>query len=189
MEKNKIKSGAYLYPMPVSLIGANVKGKANFMTIAWVSIVEQKPPMISISAHQSHYTNQGINENQTFSVNLPSVEMVEATDYCGMNSGKKIDKSELFEVFYGELKTAPMIKEAPVNMECKVIRTIDIEKGHHIFIGDVVNAYAEGKYLTNGIPDVKKFHPMIYSMGDKHYWKFGERIGQAWSIGRNFKKI
>ena len=188
MAKNKIRSGVYLYPMPVSIIGANVKGKANFMTIAWVSIVEHKPPMISISAHQSHYTNQGIIENQTFSVNLPSVDMVEITDYCGIKSGKEIDKSELFEVFYGNLKTAPMIKETPINMECKVVKTIDTEKGHDIFIGEIINAYAEEKYLTNGIPDVTKLHPLIFSMGDNNYWKFGELIGRAWNIGRNYKK-
>ena len=81
MTKNKIRNGMYLYPMPVTIIGADVKGKANFMPIAWAQILEHHPPMIQISASQSHYTNKGIKENMTFSVNLPSEDMVEITDY------------------------------------------------------------------------------------------------------------
>lgn len=107
MTKVKIKPGTFLPAMPVVIVGSQIQGKPNFMTIAWCSIVENKPPMISISAHQRHYTNQGIRENQTFSVNIPSHDLIEATDYVGTKSGKDIDKSDVFEVFFGELKTAP----------------------------------------------------------------------------------
>jgi len=188
MTKKKIRPGVYLYPMPLTLIGANVKGKPNFMPIAWASIVEHKPPMISISAHQSHYTNTGINENKTFSVNLPSVDMVKITDYCGIISGKDTDKSDLFEIFYGDLKTAPMIKQCPLNLECKVEQTIDTKKGHHIFIGEIVAAYAEEKIMQGAIPDITKLEPIIFSMNDNNYWKLGDHIGRAWSIGKEFKK-
>ena len=188
MVKQKIRPGVYLYPMPVVLIGANVKGKPNFMTIAWVSIVEHKPPMIQISAHKSHYTNQGIKENQTFSVNIPSIDMVEITDYCGIESGKETDKSNLFEVFYGELKTAPMIKKVPLNLECKVANIIDNTFGHEIIIGEIITAYAEDYIIKNNIPDITKLQPLIFSMNDNNYWKLGEFIGRAWSIGYNYKK-
>ena len=70
--KNKIRNGIYLYPMPITLIGANVKGKPNFMPIAWACFVEHKPPTILIACSQTHYTNMGIKENSTFSVNIPS---------------------------------------------------------------------------------------------------------------------
>jgi flavin reductase (DIM6/NTAB) family NADH-FMN oxidoreductase RutF len=187
MLKKKIRVGPYLYPMPVVLVGSLVKGKANFMPIAWVSIVEHKPPMISISAHQSHYTNIGIKENQTFSINLLSESMVKLTDYLGLKSGREIDKSNLFEMFFGDLKTAPMLKDAPVNLECKLVKTIDIEKGHDIFIGEIIYAYSEEKYLTNGIPDIQKFHPFVFSMNDNNYWNIGSHIGRAWSIGKDYK--
>ena len=85
--------------MPVTIVGANVEGKPNFMPIAWCSIVEHSPPMIAISASKNHYTNKGIKENGTFSINIPSIDMIEITDYIGIKSGKDIDKSELFEVF------------------------------------------------------------------------------------------
>jgi flavin reductase (DIM6/NTAB) family NADH-FMN oxidoreductase RutF len=192
MSKNKIRPGVYLYPMPVSLIGANVNGKPTFMALAWVNVVEYKPPLFAISSYETHYTNIGIKENGTFSINIPSEGMVEVTDYVGLVSGKKTDKSEVFEVFYGDLKTAPMITHAPVNMECKVLKTIatkeltNAEKGHEIFIGKVINAYVDDYYITNGIPDISKLKPFVFSI-DNNYWKIGEHLGKAFSIGKNYK--
>jgi len=193
MIKNKIKIGTYLFPMPVVLIGANVNGKANFEPLAYVGIVESKPPLISISSYQTHYTNIGIKENGTFSVNTPSEGMIEVTDYCGLHSGKEVDKSEIFDIFYGELKSAPMITHAPLNLECKVVKTIDtkeitgIDKSHVIFIGQIIQAYADEYYLTNGILDIRKLNPILYSY-DNTYWKVSEKIGEAFSIGKKFEK-
>lgn len=191
--KNKIKPGVYLYPMPVVIVGANINGKPNFEPLAFVGIVEHKPPMISISSYETHYTNIGIEENGTFSVNTPSEGMIEVTDYCGLNSGKEVDKSAIFEVFYGELKTAPMIMSAPLNLECKVVKTIDtkeisgVEQSHEIFIGQIMHAYADEYYLTNEIPDIRKLNPILYSI-DNSYWKLSEKIGKAFSIGKNYKR-
>ncbi len=196
MTKNKIRPGSYLFPTPTVLIGANVNGKANFNAIGWVSGLEFGPPLISISSNQQHHNNVGIKENQTFSVNTPSADMVEITDYCGIQSGKKADKSEIFDVFYGELKTAPMIKEAPLNLECRVIHIVDTSEianaknGHDIFIGEVVQAYAEEKYLTNGVPDMEKIKPLVLSQSRSRsrYYEIGKEIGVAWSIGNKYKK-
>ncbi|TXT59390.1 MAG: Flavoredoxin [Promethearchaeota archaeon] len=187
MLKNKIKIGPYLYPMPVVLIGALIEERANFMPIAWTCIAEHKPPMILISASHTHLTNKGIKENQCFSVNFTSEDMVIETDYCGIKSGKDINKSTVFKVFYGDLKKAPMINESPINLECKVDKIIDNQRGHDIIIGEIVNAYAEDKYLTNGIPDIKKLNPLIFSMNDNNYWKLGEHIGRAWKIGHQYE--
>lgn len=168
MTKNKIPPGCYVFPAPVVLVGVNVNGKANFNAIGWVCGLEFAPPLISICSNQQHYNNIGIKENQTFSINTPTVDMVEVTDYCGIKSGRRVDKSEIFDVFYGELKTAPMIKEAALNLECKLIHTVDTKEisdtkmGHDIFIGEVVQAYAEEKYLLNGVPDVEKIKPLYY---------------------------
>jgi len=187
MIKNIINPRAYFYPMPVVIIGANVEGKANFMTIAWYSMVEDEPPLICFSSTKTHYTNEGIKENQTFSVNLPSEDKVEITDYIGIVSGRKTNKSNIFDIFYGDLKTAPMIKDTPVNYECKVVKIVDLGKEQDVFIGEIINAYAEEQFLTNGIPDTKKIHPIIYSRDD-NYWKIGEHIGKAFHIGRNYKR-
>ena len=193
MSKQKIRPGVYLYPMPVSLIGANVNGKPNFMALAWVNVVEYKPPLFAISSYESHHTNIGIKENRTFSINIPSEGMVEVADYVGLKSGKEIDKSEVFEVFYGDLKTAPMITHAPINMECEVLKTINTkdltgtEKGHEIIIGKVINAYVDDYYITNEIPDISKVKPFVFSI-DNNYWKIGDHFGNAFSIGKNYKK-
>jgi len=192
MTKNKIRLSSYLFPRPVVLIGANVNGKPNFEPLAYISSIEDKPPLISIASYETHFTNIGIKENGTFSVNTPSEGIIEGTDYCGIVSGKEADKSEVFEVFYGELKSAPMISKAPLNLECKVIKTLvikdltGVEKGHELFIGEVVNAYAEDEYLTEGTPDISKIKTFTYSM--KQYWKVGERVAKAWEIGEKYMK-
>jgi len=193
MTKIKIKPSSYLFPRPVVLIGANVKGKPNFEALAYVCSVEDKPPIITIASYETHFTNIGIKENGTFSVNTPSIEIIEGTDYCGTFSGKDTDKSNVFEVFYGDLKTAPMISKAPLNMECRVINTLVIkhltgaEKGHELFFGEVVNAYSQKEFLTEETPDISKLNTFSYSM--KKYWKMGEEAGKAWEIGKNFMNI
>ena len=197
MTKNKIAPGGYIYPMPVVLVGANVKAKPNFNAIGWVSALEFNPPLISISSNQIHYNNVGIKENKTFSVNIPSEDMAEIIDYCGLMSGRNIDKSAIFDVFYGELQTAPMIKEAPINMECKVIHIVNTTKianaphGHDIFIGEVVQAYCEEKYLTNGVPDITKVKPITLGIVEKNkhfYWELGNQCGRAFKMGLNYRK-
>jgi len=128
----------------------------------------------------------GIKENQTFSVCLPSEDMVEVTDYCGIVSGKKNDKSGIFDLFYGELKTAPMIEDCPLNMECKLVEIV--ESGlNEIFIGEIVGTYTEEKFLTEGKMDFKKMKPLILSQPDTSYWSLREPVARAWSIGKRYK--
>lgn len=182
----KVKLGANncLYPMPTTLVGANVNGKPNYITIAHVGIMD--PGSISLGMAKIHYTNAGIKENGTFSVNIPSVEMVKETDYCGLVSGKNVDKSQLFESFYGELETAPMIKVCPINMECRLIQTVDFPK-HDIFVAEIVETYCDERYMTDGTVDLSKVRPILFVMNDRSYWKLGERFAKAWNIGKELK--
>jgi flavin reductase (DIM6/NTAB) family NADH-FMN oxidoreductase RutF len=142
--------------------------------------------MIAVNSSKAHYTNAGIKENGTFSVNIPSEDMVIITDYCGIVSGKTVDKSTIFETFYGKLETAPMIKECPINLECKLVQTLDYGYTHEVFIGEIVEAYSEDRYLTGGLPDIKKIKPIVFSMHDNNYWKIGEHLGRV-GIGKKFK--
>jgi len=136
--------------------------------------------------HKSHYTNIGIRENRTFSINFPSVKMVKETDYCGIVTGKKVDKTKLFDTFYGKLETAPMIKECPLNMECQLIKTVDFPD-HDVFVGEVVETYVEETCLTDEIVDFSKIQPILFVMNDRSYWKLGERFATAWNIGNELK--
>ena len=172
--------------MPVSLVGAQVDGKPNFLAVAWFSMVSYKPPRIAIALGKGHYTNPGIKENKTFSVCLPSEDMAEITDYCGIVSGKKTDKSEIFDLFYGELDTAPMIKDCPLNMECTLVDVVESSM-NEIFIGEIVGTYTEEKFLTDGKSDFKKIKPLILSQPDTSYWRLGEPLAKAWSVGKKYK--
>jgi flavin reductase (DIM6/NTAB) family NADH-FMN oxidoreductase RutF len=187
MPKLNLGADTLLYPMPVTLVGADVNGKPNFLTVAFCGIMNPHPPMIYAALNKAHHTNAGIRENRTFSVNTPSTDMVGAADYCGIFSGRDVDKSSLFDVFYGELGNAPMIAECPINMECRLRQIIEFEMDD-VFIGEIVQSYADPGCLTDGLPDIKKVNPIAFSMRDNNYWRLGERLGRAWSIGKDFKK-
>ena len=147
----KINLGAKncLFPSLTTLVGANVGGAPNYITIAYVGIMDHGS--ISLSMNKVHYTNAGIKENGTFSVNIPSVEMVIKTDYFGLVSGKRVDKAKLVQTFYGELETAPMIEQCPINMECRLRQTVDFPK-HDVFIGEIVATCCDESVLTDGAP-------------------------------------
>jgi flavin reductase (DIM6/NTAB) family NADH-FMN oxidoreductase RutF len=186
MEKINLGSTIPAYPMPVSLVGAHVDGKPNFLAVAWFTMAGSRPPRIAIALGKGHYTNPGIRENKTFSVCLPSEELIEVTDYCGIVSGKKTDKSKIFDLFYGDLKTAPMIKDCPLNMECRVLEIVESSL-NEIFIGEIMGTYTEQRFLTDGKLDFRKMKPLILSQPDSSYWSLGEPVAKAWSIGKKYK--
>lgn len=185
MKKIEIGAKNFLYPMPTTLVGANVGGQPNYVTIAHVGIMKYNT--LSISLHKGHHTNPGILESRTFSVNIPSTAMVKVTDYCGLVSGKDVDKAALFETFYGKLKTAPMIQQCPVNMECRLIQILDLET-HEIFIGDIVETYCDEDCLTSGKGEnLVRVDPILFSMSGARYWKVGDQFALAWNAGQELK--
>jgi flavin reductase (DIM6/NTAB) family NADH-FMN oxidoreductase RutF len=186
MEKIKIDNNAFVYPMPMVLAGSVVGGKPNFMAVGWVSRVNFKPPLIGI-ALGSHHTNKGIDENGAFSVNVPGLDLMEKTDYCGLVSGTRTDKSTLFEVFYGTMAGAPLIRECPLCMSCKLYQAVKLPS-NTLYIGEIVEAYSEERFLTDGKPDIKKINPFTLTMPDNNYWLVGDRAGKAWSIGKSLNR-
>ena len=186
MEKVKLGPRLLAYPMPAFLVGANVEGKPNFATVAWGGVVCGTPPLIAVSLRHYRYTYKGIKENGTFSINIPSTPQVIETDYCGIVSGESEDKAKLFSIFYGELKTAPMIRECPVCLECRLIQAVNYPT-NEFFIGEIMASYTEERYLTREKLDMKKIDPILLSMPDNRYWTLGEHAGDAWSIGKSLK--
>jgi flavin reductase (DIM6/NTAB) family NADH-FMN oxidoreductase RutF len=179
--KTKIDARNCLYPLPTTLVGATVDGKPNYIAIAHVGVMALKH--VSLSMNKRHYTNAGIAAHGTFSVNIPSVEMVARTDYCGLVSGAKVDKSALFESFYGALETAPMIAECPLNMACQLVKTVDMGT-HDVFIGEVVEIYCDEACLVDGVVDFARVNPILFVMNDRSYWQIGERFAKAWQAGK-----
>jgi flavin reductase (DIM6/NTAB) family NADH-FMN oxidoreductase RutF len=183
--KKELEAKNCLCPLPVTLVGANVNGKPNYMTIAFVGVMDYMK--ISIAMGKNQYTNAGVRENGTFSVNLPSTKLVKETDYCGLVSGRDVDKGRLFETFYGKLKTAPMITECPINMECELIQTISMDR-HDVFVGEIIETYGDDEILKNGKVDAEQFEPILFITFNTKYWKLGESFAQAWNIGKEFKE-
>ncbi|WP_455464588.1 flavin reductase family protein [Candidatus Hodarchaeum mangrovi] len=179
-----------IFPIPISLVGALVAGKPNFETIGDVGIMGLNPPLVYVSSHKEHYTNHGILRNQTFSINLPPTSLLPQTDYCGVVSGKDVDKSQLFTVFYGKLHNAPMIAEASVNLECKVIKEFSIQN-RQIFIGEVVQSYIDERLLEKKgdefkIKDMINIDPIIYGLNNRYY-SIGKEIGVGYHEYKKFK--
>jgi flavin reductase (DIM6/NTAB) family NADH-FMN oxidoreductase RutF len=183
--KEKIGAVNALYPTPTVLVGTQVNGKPNFITIAHIGIMTMDH--VSLGMGKPHHTNAGIRENKTFSICLPSENLVRETDYCGLVSGKKTDKAALFNIFYGELKNAPMIQECPVCMECRLDRIVDYPS-HDIFIGEIIATYADSSVLSAGKLDIAKIKPLLFDMSSKKYWSLGKAIADCWSVGMAIKK-
>jgi flavin reductase (DIM6/NTAB) family NADH-FMN oxidoreductase RutF len=173
MEKSKLGPQTLLYPMPAVLVGAMVGEKPNFMTAAWC-----------VALQKIRHTLKGIKEHDTFSINVPSTTIAKQVDYCGIYSGKKRDKSELFNVFFGVLKTAPLIQECAVNLECQVIHTLDL-KSHELVIGEIIETYVTKDCVTDEKPDPEKIDPLIYTPGVMQYQRLGEIVGKAFHMGKD----
>lgn len=186
MPKVKIDPGPFVLPMPVVLVGATVNGRPNFMTAAFAGIMNFKPPVVACGLNPAHHTCAGILETGTFSLNLPGPELVEATDWCGIVSGKKLDKSHVFDTYTGELKTAPMIETCRLTAECRVIKTEPFEMDT-VFFGEVVSVYLDDEAAADGGPDWMKIDPLLFTFPDKAYRHLGSYIAEAWRVGKNFK--
>jgi flavin reductase (DIM6/NTAB) family NADH-FMN oxidoreductase RutF len=130
-----------LSPLPIVLIGSMVHNRPNYMVVGYISPFDFGK-YILLSLYKKRYTRIGINEKETFSVNIPSESLLKETNICGNKSGREIDKGELFDVFFGELKTAPMIQQCPINIECELADVLDYGDNEGI-IGRVVKSYAD----------------------------------------------
>ncbi len=189
MAKTKIGPQPIIYPMPTFLVGANVDGKPNFMAVAWSGMANGSPPVITVALYYKRHTYRGIRENMTFSVNMPSTDMVKETDYCGITSGAKVDKVKVckFDVFYGKLKSVPLIEQCPVNMECKVMHILDVGD-HALVVGRIEEMHVSDECLTNGKPDINKIKPFAYiTTPHLYYQAMGEVIAKSHSIGKELK--
>jgi flavin reductase (DIM6/NTAB) family NADH-FMN oxidoreductase RutF len=186
----KQKLGVFnaLYPLPTTLVGALVGGKPNFITIAHVGVLTLgEPECVSLGINKSHYTNAGIKENKNLSINIPSQDLVQETDYCGLVTGKNTDKAAIFEVFYGELETAPMIAQCPVNMECRLYDVVDFPN-HDLFICEIVQTHVDESVMSEGKVDISKIKPLLFDMPRKRYWTLGPDIAGCWNVGLELKR-
>lgn len=131
------------------------------------------PPLLYVSAIKDHATAKNISKTKRFSVNIPSSDLVEKIKYCGSVSGVERDKSQEFEVFYGQ-DGVPMISKCPVNMSCELYDTIEI-KDMIVFIGRVTEAFANEECILEDVPEATRVDPLICTIQGK-YFKLGREV-------------
>jgi len=185
MEKVTVGPMPYMCVMPTVLVGAQVKGKANYMAVAWATVACMAPPMLCVAINKARYTAIGIEQNKTFSVNIPSAKQVVETDHCGLVSGSQQDKSTVFTSFYGKIKTAPLAKECPVNIECKLHSSVDCGS-HLLYVGEIAEIHVDSSCITDGKPDITKIHPVVYAQAT--YFGVGNVLDKAFSAGKKYTK-
>jgi flavin reductase (DIM6/NTAB) family NADH-FMN oxidoreductase RutF len=177
-----------MYPSLCTIVGAHVQGVPSFLAVAHVGIMNHGVPQyITIGLNKTHHTNQGIMATRQFSVNLPSTSQVVKTDYVGLVTGKNTDKSQVFQLFYGGLEAAPMISSCPVNMECSLHSVIDFNT-HDVFVGEIMATHADEEVLEKGKIDIAKVDPLLFDMASVGYFSLGQRVANAWNIGKQLKK-
>jgi flavin reductase (DIM6/NTAB) family NADH-FMN oxidoreductase RutF len=186
MEKIEIENGIAPFPKPAVLVGAIVDGRPNFMNLAWLTRISFKPHLWLMSLKKNRYTGRGIKEQGRFSINIPGADLVVKLDYCGITSGQNVDKSKLFDVFYGKLEDVPMIRECPVCFELSVFQIIEM-LDRDLIIGEVKHAYSEDRYLTDGKLDQKKINQLIYTQPPSQYWALGRKVADAFSVGKELE--
>lgn len=180
-EKKNIGNKLALYPMPVTVIGAEVNGKVNWLLVAHVGIIGHDRILVSMS--DKHYTNQGIIESKKLSVNLVDRQMLPKADYVGSVSGANTDKSHVFPYHWGE-NGSPVIDASPLVMECDVV---DIYKsdGFDNFICSIANTYADADVLDgNGKLDYAKLKPVLFEFPTYSYIATGEVIGKCLKLDK-----
>ena len=190
MGKQNFKPGNMLYPLPAVLVSAaDKKGNSNLLTIAWAGTICSDPPMVSISVRPERYSYHMIEETGEFVVNLTTEGLAFATDYCGVKSGKDVDKWKEcgLHKIPGEKVGVPMVEESPVNLECQVVEKKELGS-HHMFLAEVVAVHVDERYMD----ETGRFHlndakPLVYSHG--RYLSTGKEIGFfGYSVQRKKQK-
>lgn len=190
MAKEIWKAGNMIYPIPAVMITCRDKaGNDNIITIAWTGTICTNPAMAYISVRPERHSYNMIKETGEFVINLTTKDLVYATDYCGVRSGRDVDKfAELGLTKEQASKVdVAMIGESPVNIECKVVK-IDELGSHHMFVAEVVAVHADKKYMDEkGKFDLSKSDPIVYSHGE--YYSMGEKLGTfGYSVKKSAKK-
>lgn len=184
-QKTIWKPGTMVYPLPAIMVSCgNTPEEQNIITVSWVGTICSNPPMCYISVRPERHSYPIIKQRGEFVLNLTTEEMAFATDWCGVRSGKDYNKFSEMELTPGKATavSAPIIKESPLNIECRVKEVIALGS-HDMFIADVVAVQADERYISKetGQFDMQAARLIAYSHG--HYYKLGEEIGKfGWSV-------
>ncbi|MBR2948744.1 MAG: flavin reductase family protein [Lachnospiraceae bacterium] len=190
MGREQWRPGNMLYPLPAVMVSvADKEGKPNIITVAWAGTVCTNPPMVSISVRPERYSYHCIEETGEFVINLTTKKLTYATDYCGVRSGRDVDKFKQMHLtpVAGKEVKAPLIGESPVCLECKVKQTLPLGS-HTMFLAEVVSVSVDQAYMDEN----NRFHldwadPIVYSHGI--YYELGKALGKfGYSVAKKKNK-
>ncbi len=187
MSKVEWKPGNMLYPLPAVMVSCgDIDGEHNIITVAWTGTINSEPPMCYISVRPERHSYKMIQEQGSFVINLTTTKLAEATDWCGVRSGKNYNKFKEMKLTAVPAKhiKAPMIGESPVSIECKVTQVIPLGS-HDMFIAEVLAVHADEHLIDKktGALDLRQTDPISYIHGS--YYEPGSKIGR---FGYSVKK-
>lgn len=190
--KLELPAKTILLPSPVLIIGTyNSDGRPNIMNAAWGGIASSNPPCISVSLREATLTYHNIIQTKAFTVNIPSEKYIVEADYVGIVSGRDNDKFKDTNLTAEKSKhvNAPIVKEFPYALECKLIKQIELGL-HTMFIGEILGMTADSEVLSpEQLPDIEKVRPMLFgSFGSMGYYGVGEKLGGAFLVGNKLKQ-
>ena len=182
------KSGTFEYPIPAVMVSCGDMKNSNIMTVAWTGILNTNPALVYISVRPERYSYNLIKKQKEFVINLTTEDLAYATDWCGVKSGRDVDKFKEMKLTKekGKFVKCPIIKESPVSIECKVIDEKSLGS-HNMFVGEVLSIDADEKYIDkNGAFDISKCDLIAYANGG--YFKLGKKVGKfGYSVAKKKK--
>ena len=189
MGKVTWKAGTFEYPIPAAMVSCGTMEESNIITVAWTGVINTNPAMVYISVRPERYSYDIIKKSKEFVINLTNEQLAYATDWCGVKSGKDIDKFEKMHLTKerGTIVKCPMIGEAPVSIECKV-KEIKKLGSHDMFLAEVLAVNADEKYFDKkGAFDISKCNLIAYANGG--YYTLGKKVGKfGYSVQKKKKR-
>lgn len=189
MSRRVWKSGTFIYPLPAVMVSCGDMENSNIITVAWTGILNTDPAMCYISVRPERYSYHMIKEKGEFAINLTTQELAYATDWCGVKSGKSVDKFKEMHLTKekAEFISCPLVKESPVSIECRVKEIRELGS-HHMFIAEVLSIDADEKYIDEkGAFDISKCNLIAYANGG--YYTLNKKIGRfGYSVQKKKKK-
>ncbi len=190
MSKIQWKSGTFIYPIPAVMVSCGTMEKSNIITVAWTGILNTNPAMCYISVRPERYSHEIIKENKEFVINLTNKNLAYATDWCGVKSGRNTDKFKEMGLTKEKANfvKAPLIKESPVSIECKVKEIVPLGS-HDMFIAEILSIDADERYIDQkGAFDISKCDLIAYANGG--YYTLDKKIGKfGYSVQKKKNKL
>lgn len=186
MKKRQLGSCVTFFPQPTTLIAScDDEGQYNLMTASWAGIVSKTPPTMAISLNQSRKTYENIVQSGCFSVNMVPASLAVEADFCGLKSGRDLDKSEVTGLCFEKAIhiDAPLVQSCPLNVECRCIGEYPLGD-YRLIMGEILEIHAADEAFDgDGKMDARIFDPLVYLGGIREYWNLGEKVAQAYQDG------